>query len=41
MAAIFPNDMTGALWECEPVSNAVEEAKLLYYLSKTLIALGL
>jgi hypothetical protein len=41
LGIISPSDLTGAVWECEPVSESVEEAKLLYYLSRVLIALGL
>jgi len=38
---ISPTDLSGALFECQPVSDVVDQAKLLYYLSKLLIALEL
>lgn len=41
IGVISPTDLSGAVWECQLVSDAVDEAKLLYYLSSLLIKLGL
>jgi hypothetical protein len=40
ISVISPTDLTGSVWICEPVVDVVPQAKLVYYLSKLLIALG-